>query len=144
MNQTASRSIALIGRRHGPNLKRHAPDESDEVNPKGLHPLLPIGRFVNVPPLPLLENFPQRLSNGGIVFFPRNFFLKGAIDSDQMIISDPAFLGIKFRERFGVVRGDDSVFECKIVGASTVPVIGVAAKRYDGARRRQAAAREGL
>ena len=120
MNRTASRSITLIGRRHGANLKRHAPDESDEVNPKGLHPLFSIGRFVNVPPLPLLENFPQRLSDGGVVFFPRNFLLRRAVESDQMIISDPAFPGIKFPERFGVgnggVKNDDGlsrqIFRC--------------------------------
>src|SRR5205807_10166075 len=63
------------------------------------------GGSVNVPPLPLPENFPQRLSNGGIVFFPRNFLLKRTVESDQMIISDRAFPGIKFRERFGVGNG---------------------------------------
>src|SRR6185437_4830770 len=102
LNRTASRSITLIRRRDGPNLKRHAPDESDEVNPKGLHPLLPIGRFVNAPPLPLLENFPQRLSDGSVVLLARNFFLRRTVEPDQMIISDPAFPRIKFRERFGV------------------------------------------
>src|SRR4029077_20869995 len=104
---------------------RHAPNESDEMNPKRLNPLLPIGRFVNVPPLPLLENFPQRLSNGGVVFFARNFLLRRAVESEQMIISDPAFLGIKFRERFRVgnsgVKNNDGlsrqIFRCSAVVA---------------------------
>jgi hypothetical protein len=66
------------------------------MNPKCLHSLVSIGRFVNVPPLPLLKNFAQRLSNRGVVLLARNFFLRWTIESDQMIISDSTFLGKNF------------------------------------------------
>jgi len=93
------------------------------VNPKRLNSLLPIGCLVNVPPLPLLENFPQRLSDGGVVLLARNFFLRRTVEPDHMIISDPAFPGIKFRERFGVgnsgIKNNDGlsrqIFRCSSV-----------------------------
>ena len=93
------------------------------MNPKCLHSLASIGHFVNLPPLPLLENFAQRLGHCGVVLLARNFFFGGTIERDQMIISDPAFLGIKLRERFRVgnssVENDDSfsreIFRCVCV-----------------------------
>src|SRR5437899_4483547 len=101
LNGTAARRIITqIRRRDRTYLQWHAPDESDEMNPKCLHSLTSIGRFVNAPPLPLLKNFAQRLSHRGVVLLAGNLFFGGTIEPDHMITGNIAFLGIKFRKRF--------------------------------------------
>src|SRR6266496_2327619 len=102
---TARRTITRIRRRGRTYLQRHAPNESDEMNPKCLHSLVSIGRFVNVPPLPLLKSFAQRLGDRGVVLLARNFFPRWTVESDEVIISDCTFVGIKFRERFRIGNG---------------------------------------
>src|SRR5438552_15290821 len=83
------------------------------MNPKCLYSLASIRRFVNVPPLPRLKNFAQRLSHRAVVLLAGNFFLRWTVESDQMIISDSTFLGIKFRKRFWIgksgVENDDGL-----------------------------------
>jgi hypothetical protein len=76
-----------------------------------LHPFGSIGRLVDVLPLPLVENFPQRVRNSCIVLLARDFFLGRAIALDEVIVGDPVFFRVKFRERFCIgnsgVENDD-------------------------------------
>ncbi len=51
-----------------------------------LHPFGSIGRLVDVLPLPLVENFPQRVRNSCIVLLARDFFLGRAIALDEVIV----------------------------------------------------------
>jgi hypothetical protein len=37
---------------------------------------------MNAPPSPFIEDFPQRLDDGGMVLFGRDFFLRRAIETD--------------------------------------------------------------
>jgi len=46
---------------------------------------------VDVLPLSLVENFPQRVGNSCIVLLARDFFLGRAIELDEVIVGDPAF-----------------------------------------------------
>ena len=57
-DRTAPGRIAGIGRGSGPDLERHTADKSDEMDRQRLHPFGSIGRFMDLPPLPLVENFP--------------------------------------------------------------------------------------
>ena len=86
---------------------------------KRLHTLRAIGRLMNVPPLPFIENFSQRFGNGGVVLIARNFFFGRAVKRDEMVASDCAFLGLEFGERFGVGNGgikNDDCLRRQIVG----------------------------
>ena len=78
------------------DLERHTPDKSDEIDRQRLHPFGSIGRLVDVLPLPLVENFPQRVRNSCIVLLARDFFLDQAIELDEVIVGDSAFFRVKF------------------------------------------------
>ena len=68
-------------------------------------------RLMHAPPLPLIENFPERNDDACVVLLARNFFVRWAVQTDQVIISDTALFRIKFRERFGIpnraIRNND-------------------------------------
>ena len=93
------------------DLERHTPDKSDEMDRQRLHPFISIGRLMDLPPTPLVENFPQRSGNGYVVLLARDFFLARAIERDDMVVGYSAFFRVKFRERFcignGGVENDD-------------------------------------
>jgi hypothetical protein len=78
------------------DLERHTPDKSDEMDGQRLHPFGSIGRLVDVLPLPLVENFPQRVRNSCIVLLARDFFLGRAIELDEVIVGDSTFFRVKF------------------------------------------------
>src|SRR5437879_12649372 len=63
------------------------------------HGLFLLGRFVQCPPLPLLENIAERIGNRRVVLFPADFFFGGTLEPDKMIARDPALFSVKGRER---------------------------------------------
>src|SRR6266702_4503730 len=63
------------------------------------HGLFLLGRFVQCPPLPLLENIAERIGNRRVIVFPADFFFGGTLEADKMIARDPALFSVKGRER---------------------------------------------
>jgi hypothetical protein len=78
-------------------------------------------RFVHRPPMALAKNIAQWAGNCRVVLLARDFLFGRAIQTDQMVRRNPAFLRIKFckldgfRNRF-VVNDDGRIGE-RLLGA---------------------------
>ena len=109
---TGPGGIAGIRRCSRPDLERHTPDKGDEMNRQCLHPFVSIGRLVDVPPLPLVENSPQGIGNGCVVLLARDFLLGRTIEFDKVVSGYPAFFRVKFRECFRIGNGGVENDDC--------------------------------
>jgi len=90
--------IAGKGCGSGTDLERHTPNKRDKMDRQCLHPFVSIGRLMHMPPMPLVENLPQRIGNGHIVLLARDFLLGWAIQRNEVVGRYPAFFRVKFRE----------------------------------------------